>query len=108
LEESGILLEKDSEALMLNQEELAHIARLARLELSSEETGEYSQQLSKAISYFQQIEKVKTEGVEPLVTPTDIELALRADEAQKEYTSQEMLANAPHKTGHLFTVPPVV
>ena len=92
----------------MDEKQVQQVAKLARLEISQGEALEYATQLSQAIAHFDQISKINTQGVEPLVTPTEIEIYWRKDEAQKEYSAEEMLANAPQKTGHLFTVPPVV
>jgi len=43
-----------------------------------------------------------------LVTPSDVNVFWREDISHKELSSEEIVANAPEKTGHLFTVPPVV
>jgi aspartyl-tRNA(Asn)/glutamyl-tRNA(Gln) amidotransferase subunit C len=93
---------------MIDQKTIEHIAKLARLHVSDQEAKAYSQQLSKVLDYFEQISKVKTEGVEPLVTPSDVKSFWRADVAKKELSAEEIVANAPQKTGNLFTVPPVV
>ncbi len=98
----------DTKTSKLSTTEITHIAKLARLDLSANETTNYSLQLSKALDYFEQISQVETQGIVPLVTPTEIENILRKDEVYKELSSEEILKNAPHKTGHLFTVPPVV
>lgn len=93
---------------MIDQKTIAHIAKLARLHVTDEEAKQYGEQLSKALGHFEQISKVKTEGVEPLVTPTDIQEFWRKDVPKKELTAEEIVANAPQRTGNLFTVPPVV
>lgn len=93
---------------MIDKKTIEHIAKLARLELTEKEAQEYSEQLSKALNYFEQISKVETQGVAPLVTPTDIENYWREDIVSRELSSEEMLANAPAKSGYLFKVPPVV
>lgn len=93
---------------MIDPKTIAHIAKLARLELGSEEAAKYSEELSKALQYFEQIAKVETTGVEPLVTPSEIVPFWRPDEARRENDAEEMTANAPEKMGHLFKVPPVV
>ncbi len=93
---------------MIDQKTIEHIAKLARLYVSDQEAKAYSQQLSKVLDYFEQISKVKTDGVEPLVTPSDVQSFWRADVAKKELSAEELVANAPQKTGNLFTVPPVV
>lgn len=93
---------------MIDRKALEHIAKLARLHVSETEAQEFAGQLSKVLGYFEQISKVETKGIEPLVTPSEVEAFWREDQAKKELTSDELVANAPAKTGHLFTVPPVV
>lgn len=93
---------------MIDKKTIEHIAKLARLQLTEEEVAEYGEQLSKALGHFQQISKVNTIGVEPLVTPTEIEAYWREDVVQREFTAEEMTANAPSRAGNLFKVPPVV
>jgi aspartyl-tRNA(Asn)/glutamyl-tRNA(Gln) amidotransferase subunit C len=97
-----------TEIKMIDKKEITHIAKLARLEIKVDDLEAYAQQLSKALNYFEQISKVDTKGVEPLVTPSEMSPYLRADEVKKELTAEEIVANAPYKTGNLFTVPPVV
>lgn len=92
----------------LSPENIEKIAFLARLSMSPEEIHQYSEQLSKVLEYFEQISAVPTEGVEPLVTPTEIQMVWRPDEVKSEVPVKEILANAPQSTGNLFTVPPVV
>ncbi len=93
---------------MIDKKTIEHIAKLARLHISDQEAQEYSTQLSKALGFFEQISKVDTKGIEPLVTPTEIEAYWRPDEAKSNFTAEEMTANAPDKMGNLFKVPPVV
>ncbi len=93
---------------MIDQKLIEHIAKLARLKINPQEAIEYGLQLTKVLNHFQEIDKINTDGVEPLVTPTDIEFYWRPDEVHKIYTAEEMVANAPEKAGQLFKVPPVI
>ena len=93
---------------MIDQKTIAHIARLARLHVTDEQAKVYGEQLSKILGQFEQISQVDTEGVEPLVTPTDMPAFRREDRVEKNLTAEEIVANSPHKTGNLFPVPPVV
>lgn len=93
---------------MIDQKTIEHMAKLARLKLSTDEAKEYGEQLSKVLNHFQQISQINTEGIEPLVTPSGIDFYVRNDEVKRENTTEEILSNAPDKAGHLFKVPPVV
>lgn len=93
---------------MIDKKTIEHIAKLARLHISEHEAAKYSEQLSSALGYFEQISKVKTDGVEPLVTPSEMQAFWREDVVRRDTTPEEITANAPEKLGNLFKVPPVV
>ncbi len=93
---------------MIDEKTIQHIAKLARLKVTPEDAVEYGEQLNKVIGHFQQISKINTDGVEPLVTPAEIDFFTRPDENRHGLSTAEMLANAPDKAGNLFKVPPVV
>jgi aspartyl-tRNA(Asn)/glutamyl-tRNA(Gln) amidotransferase subunit C len=93
---------------MIDQKTIEHIAKLARLKVSPDEAAEYGEQLTKVLAHFQQISKINTENVEPLVTPSEIEFYLREDTPAHPLPTEEMVKNAPEKAGNLFKVPPVV
>ena len=93
---------------MIDQKTIERIAKLARLKISVEEAVEFGMQLDKVLKNFEQISSINTEGVVPLVTPSEIEFYSRVDESSKLFTAEEMVANAPERAGMLFKVPPVV
>lgn len=93
---------------MIDQKTIEHIAKLARLKINANECEQYGQQLAKVLNHFQQITKINTVGILPLVTPTEIDFYSRTDEVFRTHTAEEMVSNAPEKAGLLFKVPPVV
>lgn len=93
---------------MISEEEVARVAHLARLSLTPEETKMMATQLSSVLKHFEQVSKVNTDGVEPLLTPTDMEPFWREDKAENWESPEVALKNAPEAVGNLFKVPPVV
>ncbi len=93
---------------MIDLKTIQHIAQLARLQIGNEQAQEYAEQLGKVMDHFQKVSNLATDGVAPLITPTEIEGYWRDDEVEISYSSEEMLQNAPSRQGHLFKVPPVV
>lgn len=92
----------------MDQATLTKTAHLARLKLTDSEATEFAQQLGTALQHFEKISQVRTEGVEPLVTPTELADFWREDLVVPELSAEEIVANAPSKQGNLFSVPPVV
>jgi aspartyl-tRNA(Asn)/glutamyl-tRNA(Gln) amidotransferase subunit C len=84
------------------------VAKLARLKISAEDEELYQSQLSAIFKYFEEVSNINTEGIEPLITPSEIEQVWREDKVERGLSSEQALQNAPEKLGHLFRVPPVV
>lgn len=93
---------------MIDKKTIENVAKLARLNISKAEADEFSRQLAKALEHFAKVSEIDTSGVEPLITPTEIEAFWREDVIEQSFTAEEMTANAPEKSGNLFKVPPVV
>ncbi len=97
---------------MIDEKKIMHIAKLARLKINPNEAAHYSDQLTKVLSHFDQISKIDTTNVEPLVSPLEAEFfnhdSFRNDVVIKSFTAEEILENAPDRMGNLFKVPPVV
>lgn len=93
---------------MVSEKEVEKIAQLARLSLTEAEKQAFAKQLSSVLSHFQQLGEVPTDGVEPLVTPTDMVEEWRVDQVQTWGDAETAVREAPEKVGNLFKVPPVV
>lgn len=93
---------------MISAKDVARVAQLARLSLSESETESLAEQLSFVLKHFEQVAKVETTGIAPLVTPTEIAIHLREDKQTTWPNVEKALQNAPETVGNLFKVPPVV
>lgn len=96
---------------MITEDEVVRVAYLARLSLNEKEISAMAEQLSFVLKHFEQVAKVETKGVEPLVTPTPIEAHWRQDQVVQQEVwqgAESAMANAPETMGNLFKVPPVV
>ena len=92
---------------MITKEQVEHVAKLARLELSNEEKELYTKQLSEILDYIDQLNEVNTEGIEPMTQPIPIVNVMREDVVKKEYERQDMIKNAPHEEYGFFRVPKI-
>lgn len=93
---------------MISEDDVARVALLARLSITPDDAKKMASQLSSVLGHFEHVSKVKTEGVEPLVTPSDIEAFWREDQMQSWESAEVAMKNAPEAVGNLFKVPPVV
>lgn len=93
---------------MITSEEVQHIARLARLELSSEEEKVMAWQMQQLLEYFSKIGALNTENVPPTIHAVAVANVLREDVPGAGLTATEALQNAPATNGRFFTVPKVL
>jgi aspartyl-tRNA(Asn)/glutamyl-tRNA(Gln) amidotransferase subunit C len=95
---------------VLSPEEVARIARLARLALSPDEQQLFSRQLASILDYVEQLRELDTAGVEPTSHPLAISAALRDDEERPSLPRDEAIRAAPDGdvTAGLFKVPRVL
>ncbi|MFP4014119.1 MAG: Asp-tRNA(Asn)/Glu-tRNA(Gln) amidotransferase subunit GatC [Chitinispirillaceae bacterium] len=93
---------------MINREHVLHIARLARLKLSEEEIGNFTNQLGSILEYVEQLNSADIAGVEPTCFVAPSHDPLRDDKEIPSLDREEVLKNAPNvKKGH-FAVPKVI
>lgn len=94
--------------MSISPEEVEHIAKLARLQLTEEEKKRFQVELGKIIEYFDQLKKLDTENVPPMTHAVPIENVLREDQVKPSLPVEEALQNAPEKKDSYFQVPKVV
>ena len=92
---------------MIGTEEVKHVAKLARLELTEEEVNKYSQQLGSILEYVEQMNKIDTTGIEPMPHAIPVYNVMREDIVKYEQTKEEMMANAPFEEDGFFRVPKI-
>ena len=88
--------------------DVAYIAKLAKLELSEEETALLTEDLNQVLGYVAQLEEWDTESVEPMYHPLPTYDAVRADIPGESLSNEAAIANAPAAEDGQFRVPKVV
>jgi aspartyl-tRNA(Asn)/glutamyl-tRNA(Gln) amidotransferase subunit C len=90
---------------MLSRDQVLHVARLARLELTDGEIERFSGELSKVLDYIEKISELELEEVPPTSHVINVENALRADEPRPSLPRDAALASAPDAALGGFRVP---
>ena len=88
----------------LTAEDVRAIADLARLELSPADVALYQRQLSDILAYFQKLQEVDTEHIDPTSSVLPLTNVMRADEAADPLPLAAVVANAPDSDGEQFRV----
>jgi aspartyl-tRNA(Asn)/glutamyl-tRNA(Gln) amidotransferase subunit C len=90
---------------MIEREQVLHVARLARLELSEEEVERMSAELSKVLDHIEKISELDLDGVAPTSHVVAVEDAVRADVSRPSFPRDVVLAAAPEVADDGFAVP---
>lgn len=88
--------------------DVAHVARLARLNLTEEETKLFQEQLRRVLEYAEKLREPDTSQVETAAHAAPIFDVRREDERRPWFTAEEALGNSPRQANDLFIVPKVV
>ncbi len=94
--------------MKITPEEISHVANLARLQLSQEETGAMVKHLDEILTYVAKLNELDTEGVVPTTHAISIVNAFREDEVKPSLDREKALANGPQQNGESFVVPRVI
>jgi aspartyl-tRNA(Asn)/glutamyl-tRNA(Gln) amidotransferase subunit C len=87
------------------RDEVIHVARLARLELSEEELDRFAGQLDAILEAVGKVSELDLSGVEPTLHPLALSNVWAEDEPRPSLSVEEALANAPDSEDDAFRVP---
>lgn len=89
----------------LNREDVVHVAKLARLELTDDEVDLFTAQLRSVLDHAADVAALDLSHLEPSSHPIALENVLRADVPRPSLDRDEVLAVAPSVEDHRFRVP---
>ena len=94
--------------MRLTRDQVLHIAELAKLGLTDEETELFAEQLSEILDYASMLNRLDTESIPPTAQAIRRVNVLREDVVQPSLSSEEALANAPQRRDDYFQVKPIL
>ncbi|MGZ4292497.1 MAG: Asp-tRNA(Asn)/Glu-tRNA(Gln) amidotransferase subunit GatC [Gaiellaceae bacterium] len=90
----------------ITRDEVLHVARLARLELTDDEVAKFQVQMSDILEAVSKVSELDLSDVPPTAHPLEIANAWDEDEPRDSLTLDEVFANAPDRDDDHFRVPP--
>ncbi len=91
--------------MAISRDEVLHVARLARLELTDDEVERFREQLNAILDAVGKVAELDLADVEPTAHPLDLANVWARDEPRPSLPVDDALANAPDRDGGLFRVP---
>ena len=92
----------------ISRDEVAHLARLSRLDLTEDELDHYAGQLDAILSYVATVSEVAADDVPATATPNPVTNVTRPDELRPCLSPEQALAGAPAVEDQRFKVPQIL
>lgn len=94
--------------MALSQDEVRHVAMLARLALTDDEVARLAPQLSQILEYAESVNEVAAADVDPLTHPFPLRNVMREDQLRPSLPRDLILSQAPDAQEDRFAVPRIV
>ena len=95
-------------AQKIDADQVRKVAKLARLELTDAEVGQFTDQLGAILEYVEKMDELETAEVEPLAHCLPIHNVFREDIIQPSLGTERVLENAPACDAPFFKVPKIL
>ena len=90
--------------MRLSEENIRHVALLARIGIADDEINQMRDDLSGILGHFEVLGQIDTGGVEPTGHSVDLESVMRDDVVEESVPLDEVLANTPNREGDFIRV----
>jgi aspartyl-tRNA(Asn)/glutamyl-tRNA(Gln) amidotransferase subunit C len=90
---------------MIGEDDVRHVAKLARLRLEKADVERMTGELAKILSHIDKMSELDTADVPPTAHVLDVVNVMRADKARPSIPRAEALRNAPSVSSDSFRVP---
>lgn len=92
----------------MRKEEIQHLAKLSRLDLSNKEIEKFTKEISSILDYVSELQKIDTQNIEPISQVAGLKDVKRKDEAEEFKNKKGIFNNTPNKKGDFFKVKTVL
>ena len=92
----------------ISRDDVTHVARLARLELTADELELFTSQLAAVLDHAADVEALDVADVPPTMHPYPLRNVTRPDEIRPGVDRDEVLTQAPSAEDGRFKVPPIL
>ena len=94
--------------MAFNEETVANVANLARLNLTDEQKQKFAGEVDGILNWVEQLQEVNVNDIEPLISVTEQTDAIRADIVTDGDIQADLMNNAPESAHGFYVVPKMV
>lgn len=93
---------------MISREDVANLAKLARIDMSDDELDHLANELSVILDAVARVQEVANSDVPPTSHPIPMTNVFRVDENRPSLSPEDALSGAPASEGQRFKVPQIL
>jgi len=90
--------------MKLTTEQVQHMAKLARINMTEEEIQSMRDEMANILDHFEALQGVDVGDTEPMAHSADLDTVMRDDEVRPSRDKEDILMNAPHRDGDFIRV----
>ena len=94
--------------MSIDNKTVKKVSKLAKIRINEREESKLIEELNNILGWVDELKKVDTEKIEPMLSVFNESMVMRKDEASSEISDESVLKNAPESKSGFFVVPKVV
>jgi aspartyl-tRNA(Asn)/glutamyl-tRNA(Gln) amidotransferase subunit C len=94
--------------MSITNQDVDHVAKLARLNLTDEEKHLFTEQLNAILKYAEQLNTLDTKDVKPTTHVLELANVMREDQPHESLPIEKVMLNAPDEEEDHFRVPAII
>ena len=94
--------------MSIDNKTVRKVSKLAKIKINEKEETKLIEELNNILGWVDELKKVNTEQVEPMLSVFNESMIMRKDEVSSETSEELVLKNAPKSKSGFFVVPKVV
>ncbi len=94
--------------MSIDNKTVRKVSKLAKIRINEQEEIKLIEELNNILGWVDELKKVDTEKIEPMLSVFNESMVMRKDEVYSEISDDLVLKNAPESKSGFFVVPKVV
>ena len=94
--------------MSIDNQTVRKVSKLAKIKINEQEETKFIEELNNILGWVDELKKVDTDQIEPMLSVFNESMVMRKDEVSSEISEELVLKNAPESKSGFFVVPKVV
>ena len=94
--------------MSIDNQTVRKVSKLAKIKINEKEETKFIEELNNILGWVDELKKVDTDQIEPMLSVFNESMVMRKDEVSSEISEELVLKNAPESKSGFFVVPKVV